>query len=146
MRQRKLNYWIMVLAGVPAFIWLIAELARAFVEVVNRSGITSLPFDGVIQHKVGELMVATPLFLLLLLSNRWPKGNLLALVNRTRIIMIFGGLLNGLAWYSLREREAWDSFFRVWCLILLFVGLLAPQVAKRLIGRANIETPSPDLS
>ena len=118
----------MALAGVPAFVWLLAELARAFFEVVGRSGIASVPFDGVIQHKVGELMVATPLFLVLLLGGRWPE-RALALARGTRAVMIVGGLLNGLAWYSLREREAWHSFFRVWCLVLLVVGLFGSRMA-----------------
>ena len=142
MRNRKLNFWLMALAGIPAFIWLLAELIRVFLEVVNRSGILFVPLDGVIQHKVGELMVATPLFLLLLLSNKWPRERIFALANRTRIIMIVGGLLNGLAWYSLREREAWDSFFRIWCLTLLFVGLFGSQIAKWLVSWAKERTLS----
>jgi hypothetical protein len=59
------------------------------------------------------------------------------LATRTRILMAVGGLLNGLAWYSLRERYAWGSFFRVWCLILLFVGLFGLQIAKWVISRAR---------
>ena len=132
----------MALAGIPAFIWLLAELIRVFSEVVNRSGILFVPLDGVIQHKVGELMVATPLFLLLLLSNKWSKERIFALANRTRIIMIVGGLLNGLAWYSLGDREAWDSFFRIWCLVLLFVGLFGAQIAKWLVSWAKERTLS----
>jgi hypothetical protein len=132
----------MALAGIPAFIWLLIELIRVFSEVVNRSGILSVPLDGVIQHKVGELMVATPLFMLLLLSNKWSKERIFALANRSRIIIIVGGLLNGSAWYSLREREAWNSFFRIWCLVLLFVGLFGAQIVKWLVSRAKERTLS----
>lgn len=132
----------MALAGIPAFIWLLIELIRVFSEVVNRSGILSVPLDGVIQHKVGELMVATPLFMLLLLSNKWSKERIFALANRSRIIIIVGGLLNGLAWYSLRERAAWNSFFRIWCLVLLFVGLFGAQIVKWLVSRAKERTLS----
>ena len=64
MNDRRLNFWIMVLAGVPAFIWLVAELVRVSLEVWGRSGVWSLVSDGVVQHKVGELMVAVPLYLL----------------------------------------------------------------------------------
>jgi len=132
----------MALAGIPAFIWLLIELIRVFSEVVNRSGILSVPLDGVIQHKVGELMVATPLFILLLLSNKLSQQRIFALANRSRIIIIVGGLLNGLAWYSLREREAWNSFFRIWCLVLLFVGLFGAQIVKWLVSRAKERTLS----
>ena len=134
MRNPKLSFWLMTLVGVPAFIWLLAELVRAFLEVIDRSGVPSVPFDGVIQHKVGELMVAAPLFVTLLLATRWPKERAYALATRARVIMIVGGMLNGLAWYSLRERVAWDSFFRVWCLVLLFVGLFGSRIAKRWVS------------
>ena len=86
MRNPKLNFWLMTLAGIPAFIWLLVELIRSFLEVLKLSGISSVPLDSVIQHKVGELMVATPLFLILLLSNRWSKERIFVLANRTRII------------------------------------------------------------
>jgi hypothetical protein len=134
MGNRKLSFWVMTLVGVPAFVWLLAELVRAFAEVVGRSGISSVPFDGVIQHKVGELMVGAPLFLALVLSNVWPAGRAADLARRTRAVMAVGGLLNGLAWYSLRERETWDSFFRVWCLILLFAGLLGSRIAVWMVN------------
>ena len=124
----------MALIAIPAFVWLFVELIRVFLEVSNRSGVASVPFDGVIQHKIGELMVGAPLFLIFLLSNKWSKEKVFTLANRMQIIMIIGGLLNGLAWFSLRERETWDSFFRVWCLILLFVGLFGSPIAKYLVS------------
>lgn len=127
----------MLLVGIAAFVWLFAELVRAFLEVVNRFGMAAIPLDGVIQHKVGELMIGAPLYLVALLGNRWSKEKLFALANRTRIVMIVGGLLNGLAWYSLRERETWDSFFRIWCLILLFVGLFGSQIARWAVRKAK---------
>ena len=131
----------MLLVGMAAFGWLFAELVRVSLEVVNRFDISSIPLDGVIQHKVGELMVGAPLFLVALLGNIWSKEKLFALSHRTRIVMIVGGLLNGLAWYSLRERETWDSFFRIWCLILLFVGVLGSRIAKWVVTKAK-ETSS----
>ena len=127
----------MSLVGIAAFVWLIAELVRVFLEVVNRSGISFTPLDGVVQHKVGELMVGAPLFLVALLGNIWSKEKLFALVSRTRGMMIVGGLLNGLAWYSMRERVAWDSFFRIWCLVLLFVGLFGSPIAKWVVSKAK---------
>ena len=130
----------MVLVGIPAFVWLLAELLRALMEVVNRSGILSVPLDGVIQHKVGELMVGAPLFLILLLSNKWSKEKILALTNRLRVVMIAGGLLNGLAWYSLRERAAWNSFLRVWCLVLLCAGLFGAQIVGWVVNKAKEES------
>lgn len=137
MKNRKFNFWLMLLVGIPAFIWLLVELVRVTSKVVHRFGISSIPLDGVIQHKVGELMVGVPLFLILLLSYKWTKERVLSLVSGTRIIMIIGGLLNALAWYSLREREPWNSFFRIWCLVLLFVGLFGAQIARWLLKLAE---------
>lgn len=134
MDKQKLNFWVMTLIGIPAFIWLLIELARVFLEVANRAGVSAVPFDGVIQHKIGELMVGVPLFLILLLLNKWSKEKVFALVNRTQIVMIIGGLLNGLAYFSLRGRETFDWFFQVWCLILLVVGLLGAPIAKWFVG------------
>ena len=127
----------MLFVGIAAFIWLFAELVRVFLEVVNRSGVSSIPLDGIIQHKVGELMVAVPLFLIMLLGNIWSKEKLFALANRMRIVMIVGGLLNGVAWYSVRDRMASGSFFRIWCLVLLFVGLFGAPIAKWLVSKTK---------
>lgn len=127
----------MTLIAVPAFIWLCVELVRVFLEVIKQSGIASVPLDGVIQHKVGELMVGASLFLILLLINKWSKEKILALANRLQIVMIVGGLLNALAWFSLRERESWDSFFRIWCLILFIVGLLGTPIAKWFVSKTR---------
>ena len=127
----------MTLIGIPAFIWLIVELIRVFLEVVNRSGVSAVPLDGVIQHKIGELMVGVPLFLILLLSNKWSKEKIFTLISQTQIVMIIGGLLNGVAYFSLRERENFDWFFQVWCLILLIAGLLGAPFAKWFVSIAK---------
>lgn len=120
-------FWLMSLIGAIAFVWMFAELGRVFLEVVNRSGVSAIPLDGVIQHKIGELMVSVSLFLVVLLSYVWSKERLFTFASRLQIVMIVGGLLNGIAWYGLRERESWDSFFRIWCLIILVVGLFSSQ-------------------
>lgn len=135
MRNRALSFRLMTLVGVPAFIWLFAELARVLAEVARRSGPSGIPFDGVVQHKVGELMVAAPLFGILLLGNRWPREQVLRLVDRTRLVMLLGGVLNGVAWYTLREPMVWSSFFRLWCLILLIVGVSGAEIARWLLNR-----------
>ncbi len=130
-------FWLMLLVGTIAFVWLFAELGRVWSEVVSRAGVSSIPFDGVVQHKIGELMVGAPLFLIALLSYARSKERLFAFANRMQIVMIIGGLLNGIAWYSLRERVSWDSFFRIWCLIILVVGLFVLPTVKWLIGKTK---------
>jgi hypothetical protein len=137
MKKQKIMFWLMLLVGIIAFVWMFAELGRVCLEVVNRSGVWSIPLDGVVQHKIGELMVSITLFLVLLLSYVWSKDRLFAFANRMQIVMIVGGLLNGLAWYSMRERADWDSFFRIWCLIILVVGLFGSQIAKWLVSKTK---------
>ena len=137
MDKQRLNFWAMALIGTPAFIWMLAELIRVFSEVTNRSGVSSVPFDGVIQHKIGELMAAVPLFLILLLTNIWSKEKIFTLINRMQVVMIIGGLLNGLAYFSLLGRETFDWFFQVWCLILLVVGLLGAPFAKWFVSKTK---------
>jgi len=137
MKKQKIMFWLMSLVGILAFGYMLAELGRVFLEVVNRSGVSAIPLDGVIQHKIGELMVSVPLFLVVLLSYVWSKERLFTFASRLQIVMIVGGLLNGIAWYGLRERESWDSFFRIWCLIILVVGLFGSQTAKWLVSKTK---------
>lgn len=130
-------FWLMSLVGTIAFVWIFAELGRVFLEVINRSGISAIPLDGVVQHKIGELMVSVSLFLVVLLSYVWSKERLFTFASRMQIVMIVGGLLNGIAWYSLRERESWDSFFRISYLVILVVGLFGSQTAKWLVSKTK---------
>lgn len=125
----------MTIIGAAAFVWLLAELVRVFLQVVNLSGVSSVPFDGVIQHKIGEFMVGTPLFLVCILSIGWSKDKIFTFIGRTQIVMIIGGLLNGLAYFSLRGRETFDWFFQIWCLIILAVGLLGAPFARWFVNK-----------
>ncbi len=127
----------MSLIGAVAFVWMLAELGRVLLEVVNGSGVSAIPLDGVVQHKIGELMVSISLFMVVLLSYVWSKERLFTFASRMQIVMIVGGLLNGIAWYGLRERESWNSFFRIWCLIILVVGLFGSQIAKWLVSKTK---------
>ena len=92
-----LNFWVTTITGIPAFIRLFAELARAFIDVLNKNGFAAVPFDGVVQHKIGELLICAPLFSIILLNSSWSGEKIISLIDQTRILMIVGGLLNGLA-------------------------------------------------
>lgn len=78
MNKRAINFWIVLVAAVIAFGWMIAELLRVFFEVKTQSGVSAVPFDGVIQHKVGELMVAVPFIVIIALSNLWTREKVLS--------------------------------------------------------------------
>lgn len=135
MNKRALNFWFLLIVGIIAFGWMIAELLRVFFEVESRAGLRAVPFNGVIQHKIGELMVAVPFLAALVLSNVWSREKVFSFIRRTRFVMIAGGLLNALAWSSLRETVGADSFLRIWCLVIFVFGLTGSWLLMRLVGR-----------
>lgn len=139
MSKRTVNFWLVLVTALVAFGWMIAELLRVFFDVKSRSGISAVPFDGVMQHKIGELMVAVPSVAVIALSNLWAREKVFALIRQTRVLMIVGGLLNALAWYSLREKFGADSFLRIWCLIIFIFGLTGSWLLLRMVNRTKGE-------
>ncbi len=137
MNKRTVNFWLIFVVGIIAFGWMIAELLRVLFEVKDRTGLSAIPFDGVVQHKIGELMVSVPFVAILALSNLWAREKLFSFIRRTRFIMITGGLLNALAWYSLREKVEADSFLRIWCLIIFVFGLFGSWLLLWMVSRTN---------
>ncbi len=139
MNKRTVNFGFLLVVGIIAFGWLIAELLRIFFEVKSQSGLSAVVFDGVIQHKIGELMVAVPFFAVLALSNLWSREKLSFFIRRTRFVMITGGLLNALAWYTLREKVGADSFLRIWCLVIFVFGLVGSWLLSWMVNRTKNE-------
>lgn len=139
MKKRTFNFWIIFIVGVAAFGWMIADLLRVVFDIKNRVGLSAIPFDGVIQHKIGELMAAVPFVAILALKNVWVREKIVSLIRQARIVMITGGLLNALAWYSLRERVGADSFLRIWCLIIFVFGLVGSWLLSWEINRTKRE-------
>lgn len=137
MKKRAINFWFLIVVGIVAFGWLITELLLVFFDVKSRSGLAAAAFDGVIQHKIGEIMVAVPFFAVLVLSNLWSPEKISSLIRRTRLVMITGGLLNALAWYSLREKVEADSFLRIWCLVIFVFGLVGSWLLSRMLNRTK---------
>ena len=139
MNKRAINFWLIFVVALIAFGWMIAELLRVFFEVKSHSGLSAVPFDGVMQHKIGELMVGILFVAVLALSNLWAREKILSLIRRTRLIMITGGLLNALAWYSLREKVGADSFLRIWCLIIFVFGIVGSWLLLWMVNRTKNE-------
>jgi len=69
MNKRAVNFWLIFVVALIAFGWMIVELFRVFFEVKSQFGLSAIPFDGVMQHKIGELMVGIPFVAILDLSN-----------------------------------------------------------------------------
>ena len=137
MNKRLINFWLILFVSLIAFGWMIAELFRVFFEVKNSANLSAVPFDGVIQHKIGELMVGIPFVAILAFSNIWSPEKAFVFIRRMRIVMITGGLLNALAWYSLREKVEADSFLRVWCLVIFVFGLFGSWILSWMVNRTT---------
>lgn len=139
MNKRLINFWLILFVSLIAFGWMIAELLRAYFEIKNVNGLSAIPFDGVMQHKIGELMVGIPFVAILAFSNIWSLEKTFVFIRRMRIVMITGGLLNALAWYSLREKVEADSFLRVWCLVIFVFGLFGSWILSWMVNRTTNE-------
>ena len=137
MNKRAVNFWLIFVVALIAFGWMIAKLLRVFFEVKSQSGLSAIPFDGVMQHKIGELMVGIPFVAILDLSNLWTREKVFSLIRQTRFVMITGGLLNGLAWYSLGEKVGADSFLRIWCLVIFVFGLVGSWLLSWMVNRTK---------
>ena len=137
MNKRLINFWLILFVSFIAFGWMIAELFRVLFEVKSIYGFSAIPFDGVIQHKIGELMVGIAFVGILAFSNRWSTEKTFVFIGRMRIVMITGGLLNALAWYSLREKVEADSFLRVWCLVIFVFGLFVYWALSWMVNRTT---------
>ncbi len=139
MNKRAVNFWLISVVALIAFGWMTVELFRVFFEVKSQSGLSAVPFNGVMQHKIGELMVGIPFVAILALSNLWTREKVFSFIKRTRFVMITGGLLNALAWYSLREKVGADSFLRIWCLIIFIFGLVGSWLLSWMVKRTKNE-------
>jgi hypothetical protein len=143
MNKRAVNFWLILVVALIAFGWMLVELVRVFFEVKSQSGLSAIPLDGVMQHKIGELMVGVPFVAILALSNLWTRDKVSSLIRQTRIVMITGGLLNALAWYRLREKVGADSFLRIWCLIIFVFGLVGSWLLSWMVNRTKNEVEKP---
>ncbi len=133
MNKARFNFWIIAIAGTLAFGWMIAELVRALINVVDQAGLSAIVWDGVVHHKVGELLVGIPFVAILALSNVWPKEKVRSLIRPSAVVMVIGGLLNAIAWYTLRHTVAAGEFLRIWCLIIFVFGLTGAWISGRML-------------
>jgi len=102
--------------------WMLFELIRVSWRITEDSGIGSVFIDGIVLHKIGELLVAAPFVVGLFLPMFWNKDGeeMERILNTVRILMLVGGVLNGIAWLSLRYIVDWHP----WCLVIFCWGLI----------------------
>ena len=135
MSKRKINFWIITVVGSVAFAWMIAELFRVLSEQRNPAGLAAIASDGVVEHKIGELMVGVPFVAILALSNLWNVNRIYQIIRYARPVMIVGGILNALAWFNLGDRIPATDFLRIWCLIIFAFGLIGAWLLGRLVEK-----------
>lgn len=138
--RRPGNFWVMVIAGVLGGGWLLAALISDAVGVVAQKGVGRLPFDPTFQHKVGELMVAVPLFLAALFSPIRPKGWIAHNLLLWWPVTIAGAALNFLAWMGTADRAPWTEPNRLWFMLLVVVGMLGPVSIRAQLNREKRRT------
>ena len=119
--KRFLTYFgvIIVFAGASVMFF---ELLRSGWRAFGESGFPGLLWDGVVLHKIGELMIIIPLGWIAAGSVPLSQSFLERLQKYALWMAPLGGLLNLAAWFKLNELVPWH----VWCLILLGMGLITP--------------------
>lgn len=138
--RRPGNFWVMVIAGLCGGGWLMFALISDAAVVVAQEGIGRLPFDPTFQHKVGELLVAVPLFLAALFSSIRPKGWIAHNLLLSWPVTIVGGALNAMAWMGTADTAPWNEPNRLWFMLLAVIGLVGPTAIRALLNREKSRT------
>lgn len=136
MHSSKLIFWNRSISALIVGLgigWMAWELVRVFWQITATSGPAAALRDGVTLHKIGELLIIIPFMSVVLRPTfgRPDRDFSAALMQRLRLAMLAGALLNGYAWLELRQRVEWHS----WCLILLAAGV-AGALTLAMISRA----------
>lgn len=135
MGRKPTNWWIMVAAGLFAAAFLLKDFVLHAHIAFAKSGAIGLLMSSTMQHKVGELLIGAPLFMTALMRQVWPAERLLANLKAARPLMLIGSVLNILAWFG--SLAPWTDVNRLWFPFLVVVGVVAPPLLIRLLGKGN---------
>ena len=138
--MKKANgYYFWLGLGVLSLFIFALTCIRPIRAIGFSNGILPFLLDGKIQHKIGELLLWIPFFYIGLSTFDLNRSELLQLIDRYRWPMFFGGLLNLISWFSLKDQAWWHPF----CWFIFFWGLFAVPVCKRLfLPRAKVDSPA----
>lgn len=133
MSKTQINFWLMALVGLAAGALLGWTLFLAVVDAGpgGPAGMAS----ATVQHKVGELMIATPLFLTALFTRVRDRRSVAKSLMWAWPVTIAGAGLNLLAWFNTIESAPWTEFNRLWFAGLVVVGVVAPPMIASLLRR-----------
>lgn len=133
MGAKPVNWWIMVAAGLFATTFLLKDFVVHAHLAFARNGAMGLLTSSTMQHKVGELLIGAPLFMTALMRQVWPAERLVANLKAAWPLMLIGSALNILAW--LGSAAPWSDVNRLWFLFLVVVGVVAPPLLLRMLGK-----------
>jgi len=136
MTKTQINFWFMAVVGIAAGALLGWMLYLAVVETAA-GGPAAVLASATVQHKVGELMIAIPLFLTALFSRVRPRRSVAKGLMRAWPVTIAGAGLNLLAWVNTVEAAPWTEFNRLWFAGLVVVGVLAPPLIASALRRRD---------
>ncbi len=137
MTKRMLNFWFMAVAGVAAGVVLGWMLYLAVIKAASE-GPVAVVSDATVQHKVGELMIAVPLFLTALLSRTQPYRSVAKGLMQAWPITIAGAALNLLAWINTMDLAPWTEPNRLWFALLVVVGIVAAPLIASAMRRGAV--------
>ncbi len=119
-------YYIWLGAGILAMLIFALTCIRPIQRIGFSDGFLPFLYDGTIQHKIGELFLWIPFFYIGLNTFSKNRAELNALIERYRWSMMFGGFLNLVAWFSLKDVMWWHPF----CWVVFFWGLFAVPLCR----------------
>lgn len=129
MGGKPVKWWLMVVLGVLAAGVLFKELFDHGHAMLGHAGPYALLTSPTVHHKIGELLIASILFLTALMRNVWPAERLVANLKASRPLMFVGAVLNALAWFG--SAAPASDFNKIWYLVLVVVGVAAPPLLIR---------------
>jgi len=128
-------YWFWLTFGIAALM-LFIKMAIPKIKEVHALGKKRLWFwDSRITHKVAELFVWVPFFLIILFATYWKKEELLEFVDAVDELMLFGGFLAAYSFFEARGKYWWA--YVIWFLALwgIFGGYMAREwIVPGMIG------------
>ncbi|MEM8906315.1 MAG: hypothetical protein AAGD05_00600 [Bacteroidota bacterium] len=131
--------WL-ILGGLALFAFLLT-----CIRPIRALGFSNgwLPFllDGTLQHKLGEVLLWIPFYYIGLSTFHQTQSDLLQRILSFRWSMLLGGILNLIAWWSLRHDVWWHLF----CWVIFFWGLFAVPLCKRLFLPRAMDAPPPSV-
>lgn len=134
MTKIQINFWFMAVVGIAAGAVLGWMLYLAVVEAAA-SGPSAVMTSATVQHKMGELMIAIPLFLAALFTRVRDRRSVATGLMRAWPVTLVGAGLNLLAWFNTAEAAPWTEFNRLWFAGLVVGGALAPPLIASALRR-----------